>query len=467
MDENNDAQATARATPIPSQLAEISGNAQRESRHIKLTKLLEREQISDNGNKSSVDAKGPQLRRNHEDSPSISINPTSTATSTVSKRKAFDSSAEREILTGRNAKVGLIVQWENITLCLDRDLQDEAWRLFNNAFHDPATNYDRDELQWFMKDNELIINTLGKKWLISKKRFWVIDSAFGSSVLVRPMYTSHGRGHWFKPEVEEYVSVRHPFPQNDFVKQSKTRPLTVEWWHWKEPLKGMSAVKLSECETLKFTEVDLEVIGELTERSAKELLRLITTVQARPLPSYTNAPSQNSSTSTPLGSNRVINNDSVRTPGMRSAESDRKQAAITVRAESAMPQSSTSHYTRVQIIDTDQDTANGPNGSAITTSSPPAPSSSLLANPASSSPSPLPQDEERPSKRQKIAQTTSHDTSRRAPTQPTSTERHDNGVTSTMKPPTPPKGRGNKNTSTTQCLPKSRTKQACIKPQQP
>ena len=413
MDENNDAPATGghRATPIPSQLAEISGNAQRESRHTKLTKLLEREQISDNRNTSSVDPKGPQLRRNHEDSPSISIIPTSTATSTVSKRKAFDSSAEREILTGRNAKVGLIVQWENITLCLNKDLQDEAWRLYYNAIHDPATNYDREELQWFMKDNELIFNTLGKKWLISKKRFWVIDSIFGSTVLVRPMYTSHGRGHWFKPEVEEYVSVRHPFPQNDFVKQSENRPLTIEWWHWKEPLKGMSAVKLSECETLKFTEVDVEVIGELTERSAKELLRLIITVQARPLPSYTNAPSQDSSTSTPLGSNRVIYNDSVRTPDMRSAESDRKQVADTaranvpreVRAESAMPQSSTSHYTRVQIIDTDQNTSNRPNGSTITSSSPPAPSSSLFAKPASSSPSPLPQDEERPSKRQKMA----------------------------------------------------------------
>ena len=216
MSDNDDSQATGgdRATSARSRVAEISDNARRADGHTKLTHLMTDGNILGYGEDSTVD---PEF--------------SSTAISQETKRKLWDRSAERAILTAQNAEYGQIVYWRNITCCQNHYLRDEAHKLRRKAHCLSASENNRREFERFVENNGLICNhNQGEfgEWLILKPHFWIIDSIYESTAIVRPIYISQDNRHLHKSDVEEYVSIKNPWQRDVYEQQSAHTPLTID-----------------------------------------------------------------------------------------------------------------------------------------------------------------------------------------------------------------------------------------------
>lgn len=154
MSENDDSQApgAARATSDRPPLAELSGNARPAEDDTGLTHSLRDSNILDSHEDSKVDESDPRLRHGREQKFS------STAISHETKRKLWDGSVERAILTEQNAEYGQIVDWRNTEFCRNPDLQKEAHRLKCNAHDLYASKQDKKNFDDFVRTNGLIFN---------------------------------------------------------------------------------------------------------------------------------------------------------------------------------------------------------------------------------------------------------------------------------------------------------------------
>lgn len=240
-----------------------------------------------------------------------------------------------------------------------------------------------------------------------------------------------------------------------YESQSSHAPLTTDWWEWDQLLDGKAAVKLSECDTLHFDTTRVHILGELQLESTTSFLDLIQTTQSRQGgPVHSATPRRQHSSSTPLASSLTATPKVYDRP-TTSTKPNIHQKAITEQeikrrqldAEVRKLQSSKSDDQGVKIQKAGPDVTKTRDGSALLSSSPTEPSSSPLARFASTSMPPLPQAEERPSKRQKTAQATAPDIDRRAPPQSTSTGRRVDRLASRKPVPTAPQVRSARQTA--------------------